>query len=53
MEIVLAKDKITKNCIRYGEQPADVDHPIEFYLPKDKANELGNPDRIRMTIVAE
>lgn len=48
MELILSKDKETKNAIRYGDSD---NHNI--YLRKEEAAELGNPEAITVTIEAK
>jgi hypothetical protein len=45
MEILLKKDKETKGTVRY----ADIENH-NLYLKKEEAAELGNPDRIMLTV---
>jgi len=48
MEVILYKDKVTKNTIRFAEQSDG--HPKQLYLLKTEVAELGNPDKIKLTV---
>lgn len=51
LDIHLAKDKTTKNTVRFGEQPDDADsHPVELYLSKERWEKLGRPEDLSLKI---
>lgn len=52
MKLILHKDKVTKNTVRYTETETD-DHPIAIYLTKERVEELDNPETIAVTIEKE
>ena len=45
MELILEKDKQTKNCVRYADTKG---HNI--YVSKEEAQALGNPKIIKVTV---
>ena len=53
MELVLRKDKETKNTWRYTELP-DTDTLVigSIYIQKSQVIELGSPEEIKITIEA-
>lgn len=50
MEIILTKEKETPGTWRFKEDKED--HPMTIYLTKEKVNELGSPESIKVTITA-
>ena len=55
LEAVFSVEKETKNTIRFSEEPSTDGPPIvnTIYVQKWAAGNLGNPERIRVTITAE
>lgn len=49
IKIKLTKDKTTPGTVRYNEVGQE-DHPINIYLSKARARDLGDPDAISITI---
>ncbi|GEM_PF-5276111 len=49
IKIKLTKDKTTPGTVRYNETGHE-DHPINIYLSKSRAKDLGDPDAITVTI---
>lgn len=50
MEIVLVKEKETPGTWRYKEKKED--RPMTIYLTKEQVKDLGDPESIRVTIMA-
>ena len=50
MEIILIKEKETPGTWRFKENKED--RPMTIYLSKDQVKELGNPESIKVTIIA-
>jgi hypothetical protein len=50
MEIILQKEKETPGTWRYKEDKED--RPMTLYLTKEQVKELGNPQSIKVTILA-
>lgn len=51
MEVIMNKDKETKNTIRFAEETED-NNAKNLYLLKSEVNALGNPQSIKVTIEA-
>ena len=49
MEVILERNKETKNTIRFQGETEDTQY-LNIYLPKDEVAEMGNPDRLKLTI---
>ncbi|MBI4330746.1 MAG: hypothetical protein HY673_05665 [Chloroflexi bacterium] len=49
LTIKLTKDKTTPGTVRFSEAGQE-DHPINIYLSKARAKELGDPEAITITI---
>ena len=54
MKVILKKDKITKNSIRFtSDKIGDDPHTKSLYLLKSEVEELGNPESISVVIEKE
>lgn len=51
LTVDMARDKETKGTVRYAEQGPDPRIGL-LYVPKKTVAELGDPDRIRVTLDA-
>jgi hypothetical protein len=53
-ELTFTRERETKNTIRYAEDVAGEERPIvgNLYVLKSTVAELGDPERIRVTIEA-
>lgn len=51
MQIVLEREKETKNKVRFQEV-GDQDLVGTLYVPKTSLGQLGNPDRLTLTLEA-
>ena len=51
MEVILRRDKETKNTIRFQGETEDTAY-LNIYLLKSEVQTLGNPERIKVTIEA-
>ncbi len=49
MEVILKRDKETKNSIRFTEEAED-NHAKNLYLLKSEVEALGNPQALKVTI---
>lgn len=55
MKLLFERERDTKNTIRYAEVPQTEDEPVvvgTLYIQKFAARELGNPERVVVTIEA-
>ena len=49
MEVILRRNKETKNTVRFQGESEDTAH-LNIYLLKSEVQTLGNPERIKVTI---
>ena len=53
MELILIKDKTTKGAVRFAEPKKEGDpHSVNIYLTKAQSTELGDPEKVKVTIEA-
>ena len=51
--VILHKDKVTKNAIRFSsDRVGDDPHTKSVYILKNEVEQLGNPEQVKITIEA-